>query len=136
VQNTADAWTDYFPPNFGDVRTLTVPAGDTAATFVVDAESDDTNIEPEENFAIRLINPEGAMFAGNAPELRANGTILDDDGSGNKLALLVLDDLVVEGGGGLPVISVANGSFTEESSSPGGSSSMGCCRSRPTPTSA
>ena len=56
--------------------------------------------EADESLILELTNVEGAVFAGDAPSLRATGIIQDNDSSGPTLALSVGDVQVVEGDSG------------------------------------
>jgi hypothetical protein len=54
--------------------TVSIPAGNTSATFAITVVGDST-IEPDETFAVTLSNPAGASIADGS----GIGTILDDD---------------------------------------------------------
>lgn len=79
--------------------TLTIAAGQTSGVIAVTAFGD-ALIEADETFVLELTNPRGAVFAEDVVSLRAAGTILDNDGTGNKLALFVDNVVVVEGDAG------------------------------------
>ena len=79
--------------------TLTIAAGDTSGVISITTFGG-TEIEPDESFVLELTNPQGAEFAADAVSLRAAGTLLDNDGTGDKLALFVDDVVVVEGDAG------------------------------------
>src|SRR5690606_22279053 len=78
---------------------LVIAAGQTSGVITVTA-SPDGQIESDESLVLELSNVQGAVFAGDAPRLQAHGVILDNDGGGGKLALLVSDAQIVEGDGG------------------------------------
>ena len=67
---TATAGEDYTAVS----STLTIPAGQTSATFTVTIR-DDTDIEPDETFTVTLTSPANAQIA----RATATGTIEDDD---------------------------------------------------------
>ena len=75
---------------------LVIAAGQSSGVIVITTYGG-TEVEADEAFVLELSNPRGAVFAGDAVRLQASGVILDNDGSGNKLALFVSDALVVEG---------------------------------------
>jgi hypothetical protein len=82
------------------VGTLTITAGQTSGTIAL-VTFGDTTVEPDEYLYLELTNVTnvqgpGAVFAGGGPSLRATGTLLDNDGSGNKRALFVEDIQRVE----------------------------------------
>src|SRR6185437_1803254 len=79
--------------------TLTFFPGETSKIIGVAAVGDRL-VEPDENFTLELFNPLGATLDGGAPALRANGVILDDDGTGSKLALFVSNPVLLEGDSG------------------------------------
>jgi hypothetical protein len=79
--------------------TLTFFPGETSKIIGVAAVGDRL-VEPDENFTLELFNPRGATLDGDAPALRANGIILDDDGTGSKLALFVSNPILLEGDSG------------------------------------
>ncbi|MCP5236065.1 MAG: cadherin-like domain-containing protein [Zoogloeaceae bacterium] len=79
--------------------TLTIAAGQTSAIISVTTRGG-TGVEADESFTLELTNVQGAVFAGDALRLQAQGVILDNDGTGAKLALIVSDAQVVEGDGG------------------------------------
>lgn len=85
-----------FDPEAGSV---TIAAGETLTTFTVRARSDNL-AEADENFVVELTNAEGAVLAGNAPSLQANGTILDKDGGDTRPSLFVGDVRLIEGAPG------------------------------------
>ena len=61
----------------------------------------DSVAEPDEAVVLEVFSASGgAALAGDATTLRATGWILDDDGSGNKLALFTSRPVVVEGDSG------------------------------------
>ncbi|MCB1332914.1 MAG: DUF4214 domain-containing protein [Roseivivax sp.] len=80
--------------------TLTFAPGQTSAEVWVFATSDSTD-EYDESIVLELYDPTGsATLDGGAPVLRANGTILDDDGAGPNRALFVSSPVVTEGAEG------------------------------------
>ncbi|ATE59368.1 Calx-beta domain-containing protein [Thauera sinica] len=79
--------------------TLVVAAGQTSAVIAITTYGGSA-VEFDESFVLELTNARGAQFADGAVSLRAAGTILDNDGTGAKLALLVGDAEVVEGHSG------------------------------------
>ena len=72
---SATSGTDYTALTAG---TLTFAAGVTSQTFDVSV-LDDSMDEPNETVAVRLSNPNGAIFYGSAATLTGTGTIIDDD---------------------------------------------------------
>ncbi len=60
----------------------------------------DSVAEPDKALVLELFNPRGAALAGGEPTLQATAFVLDDDGSGNKLALFVSNPTLVEGNAG------------------------------------
>ena len=72
---SAISGTDYTALTAG---TLTFAAGVTTQTFDVSV-LDDSMDEPNETVAVRLSNPNGAIFYGSAATLTGTGTIIDDD---------------------------------------------------------
>lgn len=82
-------------------NTITFAAGETARTFFLRI-IDDTLDEPDETFFVELFNPTGgAVLAGGAPVLRAQGVILDNDGGPGVATVQVSDPVLVEGDAGL-----------------------------------
>ncbi|MAR92024.1 MAG: hypothetical protein CML06_14250, partial [Pseudomonadales bacterium] len=79
--------------------TLLIPAGETSGVIAVTTYGY-SEIEADESFTLQLSNPQGGVFAGDAVQLQAQGVLIDNDGSGNKLALLVSDAQLVEGDSG------------------------------------
>ncbi|MBO9406206.1 tandem-95 repeat protein [Shimia sp. R9_1] len=80
-------------------NTLTFAPGETSKTisYRIDADAVD---ETDEAVVLELFDPSGAAFAGDAPVIRTTGWILDDDGTGNNLALFVSRPVVLEGDSG------------------------------------
>ena len=72
---SATSGTDYTALAGG---TLTFAIGATTQTFDVSV-LDDSMDEPNETVAVRLSNPNGAIFYGSAATLTGMGTIIDDD---------------------------------------------------------
>ena len=97
LSGTAQAGSDAYSFNSG--TSVTFAAGETSKTVLyrVDADSID---EPDETIILEAFSAQGAALAGSGPVLRSTGWILDDDGTGNNLALYVSRPLVVEGDGG------------------------------------
>ncbi|WP_422049410.1 Ig-like domain-containing protein [Shimia sp.] len=79
--------------------TLTFAPGETSKTvsYRIDADAVD---ETDEAVVLELFDPSGAALAGDAPVIRTTGWILDDDGTGNNLALFVSRPVVLEGDSG------------------------------------
>ncbi|MEM7226292.1 MAG: Calx-beta domain-containing protein, partial [Pseudomonadota bacterium] len=92
---TADSDFDFVEAN----TFFTISAGDTSTTVSISLVEDALD-EADENFILELFNPVNAVFPGTSPTLRANGTILDDDGAGGNLALFVNDLQILESDGG------------------------------------
>ena len=82
-----------------DSGTLTISAGNTSGTISVYVYGDSID-EADESLFVELSNPVGAVFAGDRPVLRGAGIILDDDGIGSNLAIVVSNPIVVEGNAG------------------------------------
>ncbi|MCW5617496.1 MAG: hypothetical protein KIT32_20445, partial [Rhodocyclaceae bacterium] len=80
--------------------TLTIAAGLTGGVIAVNTYGDSV-AEADEFFVLQLSDPQGASFANGVTTLRAAGTILDNDGTGDKLAVFVDDVRIVEGDAGL-----------------------------------
>ncbi|MCP5256186.1 MAG: tandem-95 repeat protein [Zoogloeaceae bacterium] len=80
--------------------TLTIAAGLTSGVIAVNTYGDSV-AEADEFFVLQLSDPQGASFANGVTTLRAAGTILDNDGTGDKLAVFVDDVRIVEGDAGL-----------------------------------
>lgn len=77
--------------------TVTIAAGETSTSIYVLASSE-SNDERDENFVVELYDPtDNASLAGGVSALRANGTILDNDGAGSNVMLVGAPDPVVEG---------------------------------------
>ncbi|MDH5564504.1 MAG: LEPR-XLL domain-containing protein, partial [Nitrospirota bacterium] len=76
-------------------NTLTIAAGDTSGLIAITTFGE-TEVEADEYLILELTNVQGAQFAESALRARAFGTILDNDGGGNKLGLFVDDAQVVE----------------------------------------
>ncbi|MBU2960317.1 hypothetical protein KO516_05690 [Citreicella sp. C3M06] len=90
----------YAPTGTSNNGTLTFAPGETTASIYVYARSDATH-EIDNNFTIELFDESAnAALAGDAPVLRANGIIHDDDGTGSDLDLFVSDPVLVEGDSG------------------------------------
>ena len=73
----------YFPSS---ARSVTFAAGETSKTVSVRVTGDSV-AEPDEAVVLECSAPAAGGAGGDATTLRATGWILDDDGSGNKLAL-------------------------------------------------
>ncbi|WP_078120005.1 Calx-beta domain-containing protein [Thiosocius teredinicola] len=75
---------------------VTFAAGETSKTvsYRIDGDSVD---EVDETVILEVYSAQGAALAGDVPVLRATGWILDDDGTGNNLALYVSRPVLVEG---------------------------------------
>ncbi|MBN9889847.1 Calx-beta domain-containing protein [Salipiger abyssi] len=81
--------------------TLTFAPGETSKTVTIHTESDYAD-ERDEHIVLRLSGlTENADFAGGEDTLRAMGVILDNDGAGSNLALMVSDAELVEGDSGV-----------------------------------
>ncbi len=85
--------------------TLRIAAGDSTGTISVAIYGDIAD-EVDESLYIELSNPTGAVLAGSAPVLRATGTILDNDGLGANVALILSNPIVTEGNSGTAVAHV------------------------------
>src|SRR5690606_1181911 len=97
ISGTAKEYEDFSALTQGGQ--LVIAAGQTSGVITVSV-SGGSEIESDEWLALELTDVQGAVFAGDAPQLQAHGVILDTDGAGGKLALWVSDALVVEGDGG------------------------------------
>ena len=64
---TATAGSDY---TAASAQTLTIPAGDTSATFTI-ATTDDTGAESDETFTVTLSNPSSNASLGTAKSATA-----------------------------------------------------------------
>ena len=73
----ATSGTDFTPVS----GTLVFAPNQTTRTFTVPITTDAIN-ELDENFRVRLFNPSNAIFANNAEQIFATGTIIDDDAAG------------------------------------------------------
>ncbi|WP_245731166.1 Calx-beta domain-containing protein [Rubrimonas cliftonensis] len=80
-------------------RSVTFAPGETSKT-VSYAISGDSVDEVDEAVVLEVFSASNAALAGGAPALRSTGWILDDDGTGNNLALYVSRPLLVEGDAG------------------------------------
>ncbi|WP_299030415.1 Calx-beta domain-containing protein [uncultured Sulfitobacter sp.] len=77
--------------------TVTLAPGVTSETIFIEANTDSFD-ERDESVTLQLSNlSENADFEGGESVLRASGVILDNDGTGSNLALLVSDPVLVEG---------------------------------------
>ena len=83
----------------GGSGTVTFEPGQTSGTASIRLQGD-TLLEPDEFLVLELYNPVGAVFAGGLQRLQATGFILDDEGSGEKRALMVSDVELLEGDAG------------------------------------
>lgn len=79
--------------------TLTFAPGETTQTITIWPRSDELD-ERDEHIVVQLFNPDGAVFASDAPVAQATGVILDDDGEDSNLALFTSDPILVEGDSG------------------------------------
>ncbi|MCR8549175.1 DUF4214 domain-containing protein [Salipiger sp. P9] len=96
--NNSDLY--YAITNSNNRGTLTFAPGETSKTLTVYTRSDSDD-ERDENIMLRLSGlSENASFASGEDIERAMGIILDNDGQGSNLALLVSDAELVEGDGG------------------------------------
>lgn len=84
------------------IGTATIPVGSTTATIGVSMPGDLTD-HIDRSLTVELFSPTNAVLAGDVPFLRAMGTVLDDDGPGANLALLVSSPLLVEGDAGASI---------------------------------
>uniref|UniRef100_UPI000A420BF7 Calx-beta domain-containing protein n=1 Tax=Marinobacterium profundum TaxID=1714300 RepID=UPI000A420BF7 len=93
----SNSGSDAYGSNSG--TSVTFAAGETSKTvsYRIDADGVD---ELDETVILEVFSAQGAALAGGVPVLRATGWILDDDGTGNNLALFVSRPLVVEGDAG------------------------------------
>ena len=99
IGGTAGAGTDVYSFNSGD--SVTFAAGETSKTVSFRISGDSLD-ELDEAVVLEVFSASGgAALAGNAPVLRSTGWVLDDDGSGNPLALYASRPLVVEGDSGI-----------------------------------
>jgi RHS repeat-associated protein len=79
--------------------TLTIAAGKTNG-FITLPIATDSVIEADESVIVELTNIQGAEFAGGVDRLSATGILLDDDGTGEKRALVVSNPVLREGDAG------------------------------------
>ncbi len=86
---TAEAGTDYTAKS----ETLTIPAGETTASFSVDT-IDDQDPEEDESFTVTLSNPSGATLLDGT----GTGTIAANDGGGTTPQLSIADAAAVTEG--------------------------------------
>ncbi|HQX06285.1 MAG TPA: Calx-beta domain-containing protein, partial [Zoogloea sp.] len=96
LSGTAQAGSDVY--DYGSSGTsVTFAPGETSKTVYWRIDADSTS-EPDESVVMEIYQVSGsAKLAGNATVLRATGWVIDDDGSGNKLALFASRPMVVEG---------------------------------------
>ncbi|MEM9247730.1 MAG: Calx-beta domain-containing protein, partial [Pseudomonadota bacterium] len=78
---------------------LTFEPGEITKSILIEADRDSLE-EADEAFTLELFDPTNATFGAGQPSLRANGVILDDDGTGSDLALFVGDPVLLEGNSG------------------------------------
>jgi len=97
--DTATAGTDYTAAT----GKVTIPAGQTSATFDVPVLGD-TTVEPNETFTVTVSDDTSAAPVLPATPVTAKGTITDDDTAGTP------------GGGTLPTVSVADARVAEGNS--------------------
>lgn len=79
--------------------TLTIRPGESSGVISVYMYGD-TIDELDEGMTLGIYNAVGAVLAGNATILRANGEILDDDGVGTNLSLAAISPAILEGDAG------------------------------------
>lgn len=97
LSGTATAGSDVY--DYGSGVSVTFAAGETSKTVAwrIDADSD---AEADEAVVLEVYSVSGgANLAGNASVLRATGWVLDDDGTGNKLAVFTSNPVLSEGDG-------------------------------------
>ncbi|MBN8906484.1 MAG: Hint domain-containing protein, partial [Rhodospirillales bacterium] len=99
VSGTALENVDFERIGQGGVGTIIFQPGETSKILGTGVVGDRL-VESDENLTLELFNPKGAALADNAPALRAQGVILDDDGTGSKLALFVSNPILLEGDSG------------------------------------
>lgn len=96
---TADFAVDFATTVVGQDGLITIPAGQALATITVPTKADATD-EADEDFFVRIYNPQGATLEGNVPTLLAQGIIRDNNGiftpDANR-GLFVDDVRVIEG---------------------------------------
>ena len=92
---------DYALTHSYNSGTLTFAPGETHKTIVIATEYYDSTDERDESISVRLSDlSQNASFAGGETQLSATGVILDNDGDGSNLALLVSDVTLAEGDSG------------------------------------
>ena len=96
---TANARTDFSSGTFAATNTLTFAAGETTKTITLQTFGNGVD-EIDRSMTLELFDPANAELAGGGPALRSTGVVLDDDGSGSNLALLVGSPIVYEGANG------------------------------------
>ncbi|WP_240950385.1 Calx-beta domain-containing protein, partial [Novosphingobium sp. ERN07] len=85
--------------DMGDIYQLTFAPGQTTKTVRIYAPSDSLD-EVDQSLTMELFDPTNAELAGGGPALRSMGIVLDDDGSGSNLAVLVGSPIVYENDSG------------------------------------
>jgi len=93
-EGTADA-NDFFDQS----GQLTIAAGDTTGTIIVEADGDQS-AESDEAFTLELFNAQGAVLSGGLPVISGRGIIQDEDSTDTRPSLLVGDVQLVEGSSG------------------------------------
>ena len=79
---------------------LSFKPGETTKSIFIEADSDSLD-ERDENFSVELFNPSSnASFENELPTVRSTGIILDDDGDGPNISLIVSSLVITEGNSG------------------------------------
>ncbi|WP_292938685.1 Calx-beta domain-containing protein [Novosphingobium sp. 32-60-15] len=96
---TASDYDTSYYGDIGDLYVLTFAPGETTKTISIYIPSDSTD-EIDQSITLELFDPSNAELAGGGPALRAMGIILDNDGVGSNLAVLVGSPIVYENDSG------------------------------------
>ena len=99
LSGSAQAGSDAYSHFSGDSHTFA--AGETSHVVRYRIDADDVP-EPDETILLEVFSAQNATLSGGVPELRAASWILDDDGTGSKLALYMTASDVVEADPGDP----------------------------------
>lgn len=86
--------------------TITFAPGSDTATIRLRAGSESLD-ELDENFTLRLFNPDGVSFGSNIHSLVTTGWVLDNDGVGLNRAMAVAGPVVSEAAGGRAVFTIS-----------------------------
>ncbi|NLR73530.1 hypothetical protein HGI47_22025, partial [Novosphingobium sp. ERN07] len=96
---TAPDYNTSWSGDMGEIRQLIFTPGQTTQTVKIYAPGDSID-EVDQNLTMELFDPTNAELAGGGPALRSMGIVLDGDGSGSNLAVLVGSPIVYEGDSG------------------------------------